>query len=172
MWCANRSGDGDHGADLLLAIREELAASAPRRSPSSTVTDGTCPRSTAYRPSTGGTCGPNDAIESSFATVELRTRVTNGAELEEGRARDGLPAPRRRAAAMAQGQRRRARRRRTRERTTGTGIRATDDDTHNETTDEKGRPPERSHVPHTQHSTIAIVSHPGWRADASTGRPS
>ena len=30
-------------------------------------------------PSTGATCGPRNAIESSFATVKLRTRVTKGA---------------------------------------------------------------------------------------------
>ena len=35
-------------------------------------------RSTTTRPSTGSTCGPRNPIESTFATVRLRTQVTKG----------------------------------------------------------------------------------------------
>jgi transposase-like protein len=58
----------------------------------------------------------SNAIESSFATVKLRTRVTKGAGSKKGRARDGLQAARRCPGALTQIQRPRAHRRRARRR--------------------------------------------------------
>jgi putative transposase len=55
-------------------------------------------------------------IESSFATVKLRTKVTKGAGSKKGRARDGLQAARRRPGTLAAHQRPRARHRRARRR--------------------------------------------------------
>jgi Transposase, Mutator family len=55
-------------------------------------------------------------IESSFATVKLRTKVTKGRRLQESRARDGLQAARCCPGALAAVQRPRARHRRTRRR--------------------------------------------------------
>lgn len=58
----------------------------------------------------------SNAIESSFATVKLRTRVTKGRRLQEGRTRDGLQALGLSPAALATLQRPRTRTRRARRR--------------------------------------------------------
>ena len=57
-----------------------------------------------------------NAIESSFATVKLRTRVTKGAGSKKAALGDGLQAARRRPGTLAALQRPRARRRRARRR--------------------------------------------------------
>ena len=61
------------GACVRRRLRHQ---SGPRRSRRSPTTSTLCWSSTTTRPSTGSICGPRNPIESTFATVRLRQRVT------------------------------------------------------------------------------------------------
>ena len=75
IWNAEDQGPRRRGGEGVRgAVRREVAQRPPRRSP----TTSTCSwSSTTTPPSTGSTCMTNP-IESTFATVRLRQRVTKG----------------------------------------------------------------------------------------------
>ena len=60
------------------ASRPPTARSSPRPSRRSPTTSTSCSRSTTTPPSTGSTCAPRIPIESTFATVRHRTKITRG----------------------------------------------------------------------------------------------
>jgi transposase-like protein len=97
-------------------------------------------------------------IESSFATVKLRTRVTKGAGSKKAALAMGLQAARRRTRALAQAQRPRAGRRRTRRRQVQ-GRHPSQRRQHQQQPDDRreGRRLSVLTPRHPQHLTIALV---------------
>ena len=118
----------------LERFRDEFDAKSRRRSRSSTRTGTRSPRSPTSPPNTGGTCARRIRSRAASRPSSCAPR-SPGRRLQEGRARDGLQAARRRPGALAALQRPRARRRRARGAKFKDGIRSRTTTT--TTTDEK-----------------------------------
>ncbi|MFD4294685.1 transposase [Rhodococcus sp. NPDC058532] len=71
--------DIDKAQLAIAAGAQDYGAKYPRRSRRSPTTPTCCSSTTGIRPSTGRTCAPpTNSIESTFATVRLRTKGTMG----------------------------------------------------------------------------------------------